>query len=90
MFLSNKYQRNIVLNQDDIKIIYVGEVSKNKNIITTIKYCDLLIKKGYNVEFAVIGPITYNKIKALDRKKKEEEANKKSESEIEEKEDDNT
>ena len=34
--------------------------------------------------------VTYNKIKALDRKKKEEEANKKSESEIEEKEDDNT
>lgn len=34
--------------------------------------------------------VTYNKIKALDRKKKEEETNKKSESEIEEKEDDNT
>ena len=70
MFLSNKYQRNIVLNQDDIKIIYVGEVSKNKNIITTIKSCDLLIKQGYNVEFAVIGQITYNKIKAIINKKK--------------------
>ena len=70
MFLNNKYQRNIGINQDNIKIIYVGEVSKNKNIITTIKSCDLLIKKGYNVEFAVIGQITYNKIKAIINKKK--------------------
>ncbi|WP_270370133.1 glycosyltransferase family 4 protein [Aerococcus urinaeequi] len=38
-----------------IRIIYVGRINKNKNILATIKASEILIKKGFRVEFRVIG-----------------------------------
>jgi len=56
-FLKNKFtgQRKIDINF--IKIIYVGELYPNKNPETTIKVCELLLKKGYNVKFTIVGEI---------------------------------
>lgn len=45
-----------------IKLIYVGVINKNKNIITTIKAIQLLHKRGYNVQFTVVGRIDNNDI----------------------------
>lgn len=38
-------------------IICVAEINKNKNILTLIKACDLLMAKGYNVELKLLGRI---------------------------------
>ncbi|MHA7117643.1 glycosyltransferase family 4 protein [Aerococcus viridans] len=42
-------------NEEIIKIVYVGRINKNKNILATIKASEILIEKGYKVEFRVIG-----------------------------------
>lgn len=54
-------------NKDSLKLLHVGVVDKNKNIITTVKAVEILQQKGYNIEFTVVGKIkdkrVYNRIK---------------------------
>lgn len=38
-----------------IRLIQVGDINKNKNIVTTIKVCKELIKKGFDIELKIIG-----------------------------------
>jgi len=45
-----------------IKILYVGNIDKNKNIITTIKALNLLVAKGYTITFTVVGLSVDNSI----------------------------
>ncbi|NMA83795.1 MAG: glycosyltransferase family 4 protein, partial [Epulopiscium sp.] len=59
------------LNSDKvIKLLQVGEISKRKNILTTVKSIELLKKNGYDVQFTVVGKIVdndiYESIKKLD------------------------
>lgn len=49
----NDYRTNTVKNE--IRLIYVGSIDKNKNIDTTIKACEILIKKGYKVCYTIVG-----------------------------------
>ena len=46
------YNQNL---RKKIRIIQVGNIDKNKNIVTTIKVCKKLIRKGYDIELKVIG-----------------------------------
>lgn len=39
----------------EINLIFVGELNKNKNIINSLNAANLLIKKGYYVNFNIIG-----------------------------------
>jgi Glycosyltransferase len=57
-FLNNcaKVPRHIE-GPDRIRLIYVGDIDKNKNVGTTIKACDILRKEGVNVSFTVMGTI---------------------------------
>lgn len=41
----------------DIKLLYVGEISRNKNIITTIKAINELKKEGIRASLTVVGKI---------------------------------
>lgn len=42
--------------QEKIKLIYVGRVDDlNKNVKTTIKACDILVNKGYDIELTLVG-----------------------------------
>jgi len=64
-YLINKFIAKKPTNITLIKLIYIGEISTNKNIETTIKACKLLIEQGYSVKFTVVGEILnvkYNKI----------------------------
>lgn len=45
-----------------IKIVYAGEINRNKNILTTQRAVDLLEKRGWNVEYTVVGKITDRKV----------------------------
>lgn len=38
-----------------IRLVYTGVIDQNKNILTTVKACKLLIHKGIDVKFTVIG-----------------------------------
>ncbi len=61
IFLNNS---KIKQRKDDcINLIYVGEISKNKNLVTTIKSCKILMQNGYKVKFVVIGKIKDQDIK---------------------------
>ena len=37
-----------------IKLIYAGRIDRNKNILTTQNAIDILIKKGFDVEFLIV------------------------------------
>lgn len=43
------------LEENLVKIIFVGTISKRKNPLITLKAMDLLEKKGYKVKFTVVG-----------------------------------
>jgi glycosyltransferase involved in cell wall biosynthesis len=56
-FLKNKYSLKEKLNSTQIKLIYIGEISANKNIETTIKAGKHLIQNGYNVRLTIVGEV---------------------------------
>ena len=49
----NKTQK--LLEQKCARIIFVGRISNRKNPLTTLRAIDLLEKKGYKIEFTVVG-----------------------------------
>ena len=67
-FISKNIDINVDrINNKELNLIYVGRIDKNKNIISTCKAVDVLIKNGWKVKFYVIGQIDdnieFNKIK---------------------------
>lgn len=48
-----------------INIIYAGEVNHNKNLIETVDACKLLISKGYDCRYTVVGDITDKKCSGI-------------------------
>lgn len=57
-------------NNKELNLVYTGRVDKNKNIITTIKCCNNILKKKYNVRLTIIGDITLKKYKNIIKKHK--------------------
>lgn len=55
--------------KDSIKLLHVGVINKNKNIITTIKAIEVLKQKGYDISYTLVGKMQnkkiYRKIKDL-------------------------
>lgn len=60
-FLNNKYYRSNFKDKSVVKLVYVGEISSNKNLDIILKACPYLMNKGYNVSLTVIGEILENK-----------------------------
>lgn len=54
----------------ELRLLQVGDIDRNKNIETTVKSIDILINMGYNVKLSVVGNIkdqeVFDKIKNLD------------------------
>lgn len=40
---------------EPVRVIYAGAINRGKNIVKTIEALDLLIRKGYNMRFTIIG-----------------------------------
>lgn len=54
------------LNRNEpLKLIYIGEVNKNKNVVTTIRACELLIEQGFSIQYQIIGKIVDEKYRKL-------------------------
>ncbi len=56
-WLNNRYNPKNLETDKKIKILFVGRVSKLKNITTTINACIILIKQGFNVDFTIVGKV---------------------------------
>lgn len=69
-WLENRGNIRKLPNENDLKLLYVGVVNKNKNIITTVKAIEILQTKGIKSKLTVVGRIEdesiYNQIKNLD------------------------
>ena len=48
-----------------IHLIHVGDINKNKNITTTIEAINLLVKEGHEIDLALVGEITDDKLKQI-------------------------
>lgn len=55
-FIANPYLESHLIH-DPLRIIHVGDIDKNKNLISTIKAIELLIDNGIDVEYTLIGEI---------------------------------
>ncbi len=64
-WLDNLYTQRAKPKEDEIRILYVGAVDKNKNIDTTIQACNILIEENYNVKYTIVGNITNRRYKAI-------------------------
>lgn len=67
-WIYNKINRKERLENNELKIIYVGVINSNKNIETTIKVCETLIEYGYSVNYIVVGQIKDNRYKDFMKK----------------------
>lgn len=52
----------------NLNLVFTGRIDKNKNLITTIKCCQKILKNKYNVKLTVIGPISCKKYKKILKK----------------------
>lgn len=69
-WLDNKFDGKKCCDRNKIRLIYVGVLNKNKNANTTLKSIDMLLKKGFRIEFTLIGKACDKRIlkKVLDKK----------------------
>lgn len=59
LFLDNPgYDYKELLPTKQIRLIYIGEVNKNKNVATTLKACELLEQKGVDPVLTIVGKIS--------------------------------
>ncbi|QSX05282.1 glycosyltransferase family 4 protein [Sedimentibacter sp. zth1] len=69
-WIDNRINKRINPDKNDLKLLYVGVVNKNKNIITTVKAIEHLRKKDIKARLTVVGRIEdhsiYDQIKKLD------------------------
>lgn len=59
----NKAEIRKFEEKNNINLIYAGILDSNKNIETTTRACEMLIEKGYEVNYKIIGRITNEKYK---------------------------
>jgi len=66
-WFENKKSNKKKPKEKKVKLLYIGNIDKNKNLLTTLKAIIILHNKGYNIEYTVVGKIRdqfiYNKLK---------------------------
>lgn len=60
-WFDNIYKEKAITS-DFVNLLYVGQLSKGKNIITLINACEKLIKQGVNLKLNVVGEKVSNRI----------------------------
>lgn len=61
-WFKNKNKSKKTLDKSKIKLIFVGKINKNKNIVTIQKAMDILVNNGYGVELKVVGKVQDKKV----------------------------
>ncbi|GAA5415784.1 D-inositol-3-phosphate glycosyltransferase [Paraliobacillus ryukyuensis] len=69
-WIANKMEKRTNPDKNDLKLLYVGVINKNKNIITTTKAVEKLQKNEIKVRLTIVGriedPSIYDQIRKLD------------------------
>lgn len=69
-WLENRDNVKKLSNKNEINLLYVGVINRNKNITTTVKAIEVLQSKGINTKLTIVGkiedPAIYNQIKNVD------------------------
>lgn len=66
-WINNIYKRDNTI-KNNIKLLYIGDINKNKNIVSVIKACKNMQKKGINIKYTIVGKVKDNKILKLIKK----------------------
>lgn len=84
-WLNNKYNRNRFLKKDEVNVITIGTIDKNKNQLVVARALEMLHRKGIVVNYVVIGRVidkylfrrltSYSFVKHLDFCNKEDLVN---------------
>ena len=56
-WFKNKNQKKRKPKEKEINLLFVGNIDKNKNVLTTLKAIGILQKKGYQIKFTIVGKI---------------------------------
>lgn len=65
-WVNNKVNNPKVLDNDLIRLVYIGEITKNKNIHKVIEDVEKMNNEGLNVRYTIVGDGEYlNKIKEI-------------------------
>jgi glycosyltransferase involved in cell wall biosynthesis len=64
-FLNNKRVVGKATDKNFIKLIFIGDIDSNRNIMTTIKACNLLIEMGYSVNYTIVGEVLETRLKKI-------------------------
>jgi len=68
-WFNNKSSLKDIPKDKKIRLLYIGDINKNKNIITTVKAINILRDQGYSVDYTIVGKIKdysiYNEIKEV-------------------------
>lgn len=68
-WFNNLNQKKNINHKNHIRLLYVGKIDRNKNLLTTLKVCDELIKLGFQVSYTIVGNIEVTNIGKLIKKK---------------------
>ncbi len=58
-WIKNKVNSPRILNKDLIRLVYIGEITKNKNVHKVIEDVDNMNKNGLNVKYTIVGDGEY-------------------------------
>lgn len=56
-WMENRYRERPLIDPERIRLLYVGNIDRNKNLMTTMKACDILIQRGRNIQYSVVGRV---------------------------------
>lgn len=69
-WLNNQNESKKNIDERIINILFIGHISKRKNVSITVEACKVLKERGYLPKFTIVGPIEsndeFNKIKDYD------------------------
>lgn len=63
-WLKNKYLRGSRKEPECLRLVYAGEINRNKNLTASLEACRILIKRGYAVRYLAVGDILDKEVAA--------------------------
>ena len=61
-WLENKYLRETQRDSGCVRLVYAGEINRNKTLTASLEACRILIKRGYAVHYLAVGNILDKKV----------------------------
>ncbi len=66
-YISNIYNKETLADKNKVRLIFVGKISKRKNLETTVAACEILKSRGIDAELKVVGTVVDREYEGLMR-----------------------